>query len=210
MGSLVYSPWAVYSSYPHLREVAVNRVLVSGLLSTALTVVAQPALGQDELTPPLPDVPEAPGKGLPPLPIVGICNGVGGSFGLLGMTVEGYLLEGHLSIFAGAGRWPEQDDGNPGTWAFAGGARGFFGGRRHRGYVQLSVELLEISWTPYAEELNVQRYYGPNLMAGYQLITYRGFTVHVGVGWGWSSGREGPVPGFDLGLGYTLRAWWRD
>jgi hypothetical protein len=145
----------------------------------------------------------------PPPLVVGISTGVGSSYGLLGACVDAYLLDGHLALVGGAGRWPSLD-GDPGSWAFSAGARGLVGGERHRAYAQLSLAMLQMAWkTDGVRVFDVERGYGPALTVGYHFVSGGGFSVVVGGGAGWGPLSESVTPTLDLGFGYTLRAWWR-
>ena len=148
----------------------------------------------------------------PPPVVVGASNGIGSSYGMFGASVELYALRGYLATVVGVGRWPAiEGDERPGLWAFSGGIRGFSPGNKHRAYAQLSASLLSVGWLSWGGEIiEVEKYYGPTITGGYQLVSYGGFTFLAGLGAGWAPGTEDWGVVFDLGFGFTLRAWSRE
>jgi hypothetical protein len=181
--------------------------LLAALLS--LTPGSVAALEAPEAEAAIPAAEAETARAPPPQLVAGISTGVGSSYGLLGASVDGYMLDGHLALVGGAGRWPSLDAG-PGSWAFSAGVRGLIGGLRHRGYAQLSLAMLELGWmTDGTRIFDVERGYGPALTAGYHFVSGGGFTVVVGGGAGWGTLSGTVTPVVDLGFGYTLRAWWK-
>lgn len=124
--------------------------------------------------------------------------------GWFGGQVERYLAAERVSVFAGLGYTPSIDQGDPSGLTFAAGGRGFTSGRKHRGFLELSVSQIFIEQT---FDGTGDRLYGPALQAGYQFVTGGGFTLMTSVGVGYAPGvptgesKWGGVIG--LGVGYT-------
>ena len=147
----------------------------------------------------------------PPPRVVGISHGVGATHGILGVSVETYLLDTRLSVLVSLGPRLGGLDGDAVTaLSPSAGVRVFTGGSRNRAYGQLAVSVVERSWDywepgpPDTDYLAV-----PTLTGGYHLVTGSGFTMMVGAGVSYSD-EEGPMPTAELGFGYTLRARWMD
>jgi hypothetical protein len=132
------------------------------------------------------------------------------------IAVEGawHLPRGRLSVFAGLGYLPRDDEDPrlrlPGIRLFEGGMRVHTGWFRRRGYV-------ELGWGPLARAVRtgpqgLQQYlvYGPSLLLGYQQIakSHLTFLAAAGYCYTWSSENGGAVhnPEFRIGLGYTWRS----
>ncbi len=128
----------------------------------------------------------------PGAPVFSVVGGVGNSLGWCGVLGERYLRDGRFSVFAGLGYAPMFEESQPppdtsGTLAAAGGGRAFFGGRKHRVFVETSVSLVSHEW--WVDESGSTQQadrYGPGLQIGYQLLTGRGVTLATSVGVGYA------------------------
>jgi hypothetical protein len=137
-------------------------------------------------------------------PHFALTGGLGNVLGGLGGGAEYYLAGSRLSAGAGLGYWPDASGCN-GTLAGAGALRGFTGGRRHRGFLELSYSLVAVSCILFSAD-DIERHYGPGLSLGYRYTGSDGFTFTA-------AGGIGDVPGETfgseviilLGLGYTWR-----
>ena len=119
-----------------------------------------------------------------------VAIGFGNMFGGVGATAEYYLLSTRLSGVVGLGFLAETSD-NPGTTGVAVAVRGYTPGLKHRGFVELSASLIEISWTKLdGEFLDVKRHYGPGFSLGYHYTAGGGFTFLVAGGAGWVVDRD--------------------
>ena len=133
-----------------------------------------------------------------------VTAGSGNSLAWFGVQGERYWHD-RYSGFIGLGYTPSLDD-YPSGPTFAAGVRGYAGGYRHRGFLELSVSQLVLF-----RDLGdgARRLYGPGLQAGYQLATRGGFTAMVSAGLGYAptvpEGEDefGWMGG--LSLGYTWR-----
>lgn len=152
-----------------------------------------------------------------PPPVATVTAGVGNSMGWLGAQGERYLARGRLSLFGGVGYTPEIDPGDPTGITFAGGLRGYTGGERHRGFLELSgsqvaVQTLRQSGSGTGnggQTLESKRLYGPGLQAGYQYMARSGFTAMVSGGAGYAVDATGSANEIqamlNVGVGYTWR-----
>jgi hypothetical protein len=133
-----------------------------------------------------------------------VTPGIGNAMGWFGAQAERYFTNDRLSLFVGLGYTPELESGDPSGITFAAGARGYTGGARHRGFLELSVSQIVIELWP--EE---GRHYGPGLQAGYQYVAGGGFTLMGSAGVGYAPGigyaGDGVEPLLGLGVGYTWR-----
>jgi hypothetical protein len=134
-------------------------------------------------------------------PTVALTGGLGNVLGGLGAGVEYYLAGSRVSLSAGLGYWPEENFCDHGTLSGAGAVRAFIGGR-HRGFVEGSYSLLQI--TCFVASGDIDRQYGPGLSAGYRYTGSDGFTFTAGVGVGDVPGEFGTEVMILLGLGYTF------
>ena len=133
-------------------------------------------------------------------PIATVTGGLGNVLGGFGAAAEFYFAEGRLSAAAGLGYWPAETLCDKGTLSGAGALRGFIGGPRHRGFLELSYSLVQVS-CPVFGGGELQRYYGPGLSLGYRYTASSGFTFSAGAGGG--DGSDGLEIIILLGLGYT-------
>lgn len=132
-------------------------------------------------------------------PTATLLGGVGNVIGGFGAGAEYYVAGSSVSLAAGVGYWPSEDLCDQGTVSGAGALRVFLGGPRHRGFLEGSYSLLEISCFAGGGQIN--RHYGPGLSAGYRYTSSGGFTFTAGGGIGDAS--NGSVLLILLGLGYT-------
>jgi hypothetical protein len=132
-------------------------------------------------------------------PVVALTGGLGNVLGGLGAGVEYYLAGSRVSAAAGLGYWPAESPCR-GTLSGAGAVRGFIGSR-HRGFLELSYSLLQVSCTLVGDDLN--RHYGPGLSLGYRYTGSDGFTFTAGAGVGDVPDDFGTEVIVLLGLGYT-------
>lgn len=140
------------------------------------------------------------------VPSVTVLAGIGNAMGWFGAQAERYVARGRLSGFVGLGYTPSLDPGDPSGVTVAAGVRGFTHGRRHRGFLELSVCQVAV----YASSLdNDARRYGPGMQAGYQHVSRGGLTFLASLGLGYSietpAGFNAVQPLFGLGFGYTWR-----
>ncbi|UCC71671.1 MAG: hypothetical protein JSV86_14995 [Gemmatimonadota bacterium] len=136
---------------------------------------------------------------------IAITAGLGNMYGWAGVAAEYYMLSSRLSGVVGFGFAVETSD-NPSTVAFAGAVRGFTSGEKHRAFLELSVSLVAVEGTKVRDDwVEVERYYGPGLSAGYYYTGAGGFTVLMSVGAGWAVGLEEVGAIGLLGVGYTWR-----
>jgi hypothetical protein len=123
--------------------------------------------------------------------------------------VDYYVRGDRFSLFGGMGFiW---SDNAPGV-AFATGARGFTGGKKHRAFLELSVSMLGIETCTKDEEVvQARKRYGPGVQVGYQYTATRGFTFMASGGVGYALGldpnnEDSPwTPMLVLAAGYTWR-----
>jgi hypothetical protein len=130
--------------------------------------------------------------------------GVGNASGWFGGQVEGYVARGRVSGFVGLGYMPNLLNDEGSGVAGAVGVRGFTGGDRHRGLLEISISALS-SWTSStwgSNEVQSGRNYGPGVAVGYQFIGNGGFTVMLTLG----AGLDGGEPDFGSSLKPTLGA----
>lgn len=143
-----------------------------------------------------------------PMPprIATVTAGLGNTMGWLGIQGERYFARERLSAFLGLGYTPAIDQGDPSGATFALGVRGFTTGRKHRGFLALSVSQIFVE-SGFNEDPD--RLYGPGVEAGYQFASRGGFTFMVGAGLGYAPGipeGESEIGSMiELGLGYTWR-----
>jgi hypothetical protein len=140
----------------------------------------------------------APLAGQQRRPVVALTGGLGNVLGGLGAGAEYYLAGGRVSAAAGLGYWPS--DLCRGTLSGAAAVRGFVGGR-HRGFLEASYSLLQISCPFVGDDLD--RHYGPGLSLGYRYTGSDGFTFTAGGGVGDVPGEFGTEVIVLIGLGYT-------
>jgi hypothetical protein len=133
-------------------------------------------------------------------PSIALTGGLGNVLGGLGAGVEYYLASSRISAAAGLGYWPEESLCNRGTLSGAAAMRGFIGGR-HRGFLELSYSLLQVSCTFGGDDL--ERHYGPGLSLGYRYTGSDGFTFTAGAGVGDVPDDFGTEVIVLLSLGYT-------
>ena len=148
----------------------------------------------------------APRDSLPRPRSFTLAAGVGNAMGWFGLQGEKYVARSRVSVFAGLGYTPQEDEGDAKGITFAAGARAFTPGIKHRGFLELSVSQLAIEQFCFDA---CHRHYGPGLQAGYQFVSRGGFTLFVSGGVGLLFD---PPPGEDsvggmagIGLGYTWR-----
>lgn len=139
-----------------------------------------------------------------------VTGGVGNALGWVGVQGERYLRDGRLSVFVGVGYAPAfSDDPNlPTGIAAAAGCRAYFGGAKHRVFLEGSISQIKVEWWQYAGgSIEQARRYGPGLQAGYQLISGGGFTFVASAGVGYAVGANSERVGMLTGLsiGYTKR-----
>lgn len=145
-------------------------------------------------------------------PHVTVTAGMGTSMGWYGAQTEWYVWPGRLSVFGGLGYTFRVMAGHPEGLTYAGGARLYTRGVKHRGFVALVVGQLvtTVNDSPFPGGTAVgERHYGPALMGGYQRIADTGFTfvVALGIGYAPPTHESGSLvtPALDLGFGYTWR-----
>lgn len=132
--------------------------------------------------------------------------GFGNAMGWFGLQGEKYFAGDRISGFAGLGYTLAVDEGDASGVTGAVGARGYTPGRKHRGFLELSVSQLTVEQACFDA---CRRKYGPGVQAGYQFVTRGGFTLLASVGLGYAPGMpEGDdkvsvMGGF--GLGYSWR-----
>ena len=142
--------------------------------------------------------PTTPLAGQERSPVTALMGGLGNVLGGLGAGVEYYFAGSRLSAAAGLGYWPKASLCDRGTLSGAGALRGFVGSR-HRGFLELSYSLLQISCTLGGGSFH--RHYGPGLSLGYRYTSSGGFTFTAGGGVGDADfGTEAIIL---LGVGYT-------
>jgi hypothetical protein len=135
-------------------------------------------------------------------PAVTLTGGLGNTLGGLGAGAEYYLAGSRVSLSAGLGYWPSENLCDQGTLSGAGAARGFVG-RRHRGFIELSYSLLQI--TCFLSGGDIDRDYGPGVALGYRYTGADGLTFTAAGGVGDVPGQFGTEPIILLSLGYTWR-----
>jgi hypothetical protein len=132
--------------------------------------------------------------------------GIGNAMGWLGGQAERYLAQERLSVFLGLGYTPADNPGDPSGLTFAGGFRSFTAGRKHRGFLELSVSQIFVQHLAFQEG---DRLYGPGAQAGYQFVSRGGFGAMISFGVGYAPGVRTGESKFgalaNLGLGYTWR-----
>jgi len=169
-------------------------VLISGVISA-------PCLAQERL----PD-PEVGPKSRTVSLVAGLGNSVGG----FGASIEKYFAQTRLSAFVGLGYIPEVDD-YPSGVAGAVGIRGYTGGRKHRGFAELSVSPIAVERFWSRRERDGAFLYGPSVQAGYQLLTTGGFTFLISAGVGYVLGVSAQSAATQavggLGFGYTWQRY---
>lgn len=133
-------------------------------------------------------------------PVVALTGGLGNTVGGLGAGVDYYLAGSRVSVSAGVGYWPSESLCDRGTLSGAAAVRGFIGSR-HRGFLELSYSLLQISCTLAGDDID--RHYGPGLSLGYRYTGSDGFTFTAAGGVGDVPGDFGTEPIILLSLGYT-------
>ena len=143
-------------------------------------------------------------------PSFSLTGGVGNALGWYGAQAERYVADGRASFFGGLGYAysPDKPPDVSGAIAGAGGCRAFFGGRKHRFYIEGSVSLLLREWT--VDESGSMRggsRYGPGLQVGYQLVSRKGVTLSTSAGVGYAMGAvtESTTTMFGFAVGYTWR-----
>lgn len=133
-----------------------------------------------------------------------LLGGFGNAMGWLGLQGEKYLGHEVFSVFGGLGYTPAVNAGDASGVTVAAGGRLYTPGRKHRGFLELSVSQLAVGQFCFDR---CSRWYGPGLQAGYQFVTQGGFTLLASLGLGYAPGmRDGrsKVGGMGgLGLGYT-------
>jgi hypothetical protein len=154
---------------------------------------------------PLPLAGQVTAPAAPRLRVATITAGTGNALGWFGVQGEHYW-EDRFSVFTGVGYTPSIDD-YPSGPTFAAGMRGYTGGYRHRGFLELSVSQLVLFRGFDGED--PRRLYGPGVQVGYQYAAAGGFTAMVSAGVGYApTVPEGESEvGFMGGLsfGYTWR-----
>jgi hypothetical protein len=133
-------------------------------------------------------------------PVVALTGGLGNVLGGLGAGVEYYLARSRVSAAVGMGYWPAESLCDQGTLAGAAAMRGFIGGR-HRGFLEVSYSLLQISCPLVGDDLD--RHYGPGLSVGYRYTGSDGFTFTAAGGVGDVPDDFGTEVILLLGLGYS-------
>jgi hypothetical protein len=87
---------------------------------------------------------------------------------------------------------------------FAAGGRVYTPGRKHRGFLEVSVSQLAVEQFCFD---TCSRSYGPGVQAGYQFVTRGGFTLLASLGLGYAPGvraGQNKVGGMGgIGFGYT-------
>ena len=133
-----------------------------------------------------------------------VTAGTGNALGWFGVQGERNWRD-RYSGFIGVGYTPSIDD-YPSGPTFAAGVRGYTGGYRHRGFLELSVSQL-VLFRGFDDD--GQRIYGPGLQGGYQYAAAGGFTAMVSAGLGYApsvpegNSEVGWMGG--LSFGYTWR-----
>jgi hypothetical protein len=126
--------------------------------------------------------------------------------GWLGLAGEKYLASERISVLGGLGYTVQADQGDASGVTMAVGARGYTPGRKHRGFLELSVSQIFIEQFCFD---TCRRLYGPGVQAGYQFVTRGGFTLVASFGVGYAlsvpQGQSGVAAILGLGLGYTWR-----
>ncbi len=134
--------------------------------------------------------------------------GLGNMFGGAGVSAERFFEKGRASVLVGAGGLPTTSEG-PGTVAFATAVRAYTTPGPHRAYLQASFSLLSLGWQNAGvftnRFVNVRRFYGPALAAGYRFTARQGFTISFGVGVGVTLSRHLTEAVAHLGVGHTWR-----
>jgi hypothetical protein len=140
-----------------------------------------------------------------------ITLGIGNSNGWFGLRGEKYFSGDRLSLTAGLGYTPASDGYEAAGVTGSVGARGYTGGRRHRGFAELSITQVQVEtrFTELGEGYWSGRY-GPGIQLGYQLVTGGGLTFEVSGGLGYAMGSHWPGEGrqaalIGLAFGYTFR-----
>jgi hypothetical protein len=136
----------------------------------------------------------------------GLLVGWGTSVAGFGAGAEAYVAGSRVSLFGALGYvpWPGGS-----SLAAAGGARVFTGGRRHRGFAEVSVSPGRVETTARAGgTTDAQVVYGPGLILGYQFVGSSGVTFVVSAGVAY--GLTGPLPHKvwvpnTIAVGYTWR-----
>lgn len=130
--------------------------------------------------------------------------GVGNAMGWFGLQGERYLGHEVFSVFGGLGYTPAVDAGDASGVTVAAGGRLYTPGRKHRGFLEVSVSQLAVEQSCFD---SCSRFYGPGLQAGYQFVTRGGFSLLASLGLGYAPGvrdGDGNVVGMvGFGLGYT-------
>lgn len=137
--------------------------------------------------------------------------GYGSSVGGLGGSGEVYFAGSRVSLFGGLGYVPSSDGGRGASGpAFAVGARGFAGGRRHRGFLEGSFSPLMVEIAPEGSGAQGDDIlYGPSVSLGYQFVGSSGVTFVISGGVGWTVTGPDYIQGrcfhSTVAVGYTWR-----
>lgn len=137
--------------------------------------------------------------------------GYGNSVGGVGAGAEAYVARSRLSLFGAVGYVPSSRGGRAASGvAVAVGARVFTGGRRHRGFAEISVSPAGVEIADEGSGLAGEHIiYGPGFSLGYQFVASSGVTVMVAGGIAY--GLTGPDNLHDtyalsaVAVGYTWR-----
>jgi hypothetical protein len=154
---------------------------------------------------PLPVAGQAPDSAPSRQRVATLTAGTGNALGWFGVQGERYWRD-RYSGYIGLGYTPSLDD-YPSGPTFAAGVRGYTGGYRHRGFLELSFSQL-VLFRGFGDD-DGSRLYGPGLQGGYQLATSGGFTAMVSAGIGYAptvpegNDEVGWMGG--LSVGYTWR-----
>jgi opacity protein-like surface antigen len=169
------------------------------LVALGASLASFPARAQE--SGPIPPTEVPPGSR-----VATVTAGLGNAMGWYGAQGELYIWADRVTAFMGLGYTPRDFDFDPSGITGAIGARGYTGGRRHRGFVELSFSQVAVQHYPLPQQL-----YGPGLQVGYQFVSRRGITFLTSAGAGYARMR-GPVDGdspvyalLGLGVGYTWR-----
>ena len=130
----------------------------------------------------LPLAAQAPDPLATRLRVATITAGTGNALGWFGVQGERYWRD-RYSGFIGLGYTPAIEDDYPSGATFAAGVRGFTGGFRHRGFLELSFSQLVLVRS-FGDDK--RRIYGPGLQGGYQWAAAGGFTAMVSIGVGYA------------------------
>ena len=154
---------------------------------------------------PLPLAGQGSDSPMPRQRIATLTAGTGNALGWFGAQGERYWRD-RYSGFLGLGYTPAIEEDYPSGATFAAGVRGYTGGYRHRGFLELSVSQLVLERS-FGDDKH--RHYGPGLQGGYQMATGGGFTLMASLGVGWAPGvPEGET---EIGLlgGLSFGSTWR-